>query len=173
MKKTIKLTESDLTNLVKRIIKESKPKRKISEGIGTVLLVLTGTGLFYLGRKIKKFIDKTAKYMSSVTLGAFLSKIKSIEDGEQEGKVVVKDKGNYKIIAIIIDEKVFDSMTVDLENDEIYRGHSTEPKRSDKIIPMELPVDADTEDIEEIKMLEEELINGILFVIDKYGKPKE
>jgi len=176
MKKTIRLTESDLMRIVKRVINEqSKPI--VKEGVGTGILVLTGVGLLYLGRKIKKFIDKTAKFMPSVTLGAFLSKIKSIEDGKVDGKVLVKDKGNYKIIAIIIDGKVFDSLTIDMENDEIFSGHKgldeKGPSQSDRVVPMTMPRDADQGDIEEIKAMEEELVNQILSVIDRYGEPKE
>jgi hypothetical protein len=146
MKKVIRLTERDLTRIVKQVISESQ-KKPINEGIGTGLLVLTGVGLFYLGRKLKKFIDKYGKYMSSVQLGAFLGKIKSIEDGKEVGKVVVKENGQYTYLAIVIDGEVFDSLTIDVENDTIYSGHKKEPKQSDAILPRVLPYDADTEDI--------------------------
>jgi hypothetical protein len=171
MKKVIRLTERDLTRIVKQVISESQ-KKPINEGIGTGLLVLTGVGLFYLGRKLKKFIDKYGKYMSSVQLGAFLGKIKSIEDGKEVGKVVVKENGQYTYLAIVIDGQVFDSLTIDVENDTIYSGHKKEPKQSDAILPKVLPYDADTEDIEEIKQAEEVLADEILGLIVKYGKSK-
>lgn len=92
MKRTVRLTESDLSRLVRRIINESKidKKRSLKEGIGTGILILSGLGVLYLGRKIKKFIDNYGKYFSSVQLGSFLSKIESIESGREDGKVVVK-----------------------------------------------------------------------------------
>ena len=171
MKRIVKLTESDLTRIVRRVIKENK-KQPVNEGIGTALLVLTGAGLFYLGRKLKKFIDKYGKYISSVQLGAFLGKIKSIEDGKEEGKVIVKEKGQYTYLAIVVDGQVFDSLTIDVENDTIYSGHRKEPKQSDMILPRVLPYDADTEDIEEIRQAEEILADEILEIIAKYGKSK-
>lgn len=36
MKKTIRLTESDLTKMVERVIKENKTKRKLNEGVDEV-----------------------------------------------------------------------------------------------------------------------------------------
>jgi len=171
MRKIIKLTESDLTRIVKRVMNEDK-KQNLNEGIGTALLVLTGAGLFYLGRKLKKFIDKYGKYISSVQLGAFLGKIKSIEDGKEEGKVLVKEKGQYTYLAIVVGGQVFDSLTIDVENDTIYSGHRKEPKQSDMILPRVLPYDADTEDIEEIRQAEEDLADEILEIIAKYGKSK-
>jgi hypothetical protein len=171
MKKVIRLTERDLTRIVKQVISESQ-KKPINEGIGTGLLVLTGVGLFYLGKKLKKFIDKYGKYMSSVQLGAFLGKIKSIEDGKEVGKVVVKENGQYTYLAIVIDGEVFDSLTIDVENDTIYSGHNKEPKQSDAILPRVLPYDADTEDIEAIRQAEEVLADEILGLIVKYGKSK-
>lgn len=171
-KKVIRLTESDLMRLVKRVIKENK-KQKLNEGIGTVLLVLTGAGIFYLGRKLKKFIDKYGKLTTTFRLGAFLGKLKAIEDGKEDGKIVVKESGNRRILAAVIDGKVFDSITIDLETDEIYSGHKKELNRGDKIFPMELPFDADTKDIDEIRVGEELLIDEILEIIAKYGKPIE
>lgn len=170
MKKVVRLTESDLARIVKRVINEQK--KPINEGIGTALLVLTGAGVFYLGRKLKKFIDKYGKFISSAQLALFLSKIKAIEDGKEKGKVVVKENGPYTVIGIVIDGQVFDSLTIDVENDRIYSGHNKEPRRSDLIIPRVLPYDADTEDIEEIRQAEEELADEILKIIAKYGKSK-
>ena len=176
MKKVIRLTESDLTRIVKRVIMENTSqgkKQKMNEGIGTGLLILGGIGVVYLGRKLKKFIKKYGKYFPMGELSSFLTKIKMIEDGEENGKVVIKDYGNYKSIAIIINGKVFDSLTIDMENETIYRGHSTNPKQSDIIIPRQLPYDADTEDIEEIRQVEDELIDSILSIIVKYGEPQD
>jgi hypothetical protein len=150
---------------------ELRSRRKsINEGFGTALLVLTGVGILYLGRKLKTFIDKYGKYLSSVQLGAFLSKIQSIEDGKEEGKVIVKQMERYTYLAIVIGGEVFDSLTIDMENDSIYSGHKKEPKQSDLILPRVLPRDADTKDIEEIKEAEEILVGEILSIITKYGK---
>ena len=170
-RKVIRLSESDLTRIVKKVIQENN-KQNLNEGIGTALLVLTGGGLFYLGRKLKKFIDKYGKYISSVQLGTFLGKIKSIEDGKEEGKVLVKERGGYTYLAIVVDGQVFDSLTIDVENDTIYSGHRKEPKQSDMILPRVLPYDSDTEDIEEIRHAEEVLVDEILEIIAKYGKSK-
>ena len=172
MKKIIRLTENDLTRIVRRVIKENK-NQNLNEGLGTALLVLTGAGVFYLGRKIKKFIDKYAKYLPSVQLSGFLSKIKSIEGGEEEGKVVVKEEDGYTFIAIVIDGKVVDSLTIDTVNDSIYSGHNKQPKTSNMIIPRQLPIDADTENIEELKQVEAVLVDSILEIILKYGKKKD
>lgn len=172
MKKVIRLTENDLTRIVRRVIKENK-KQNLNEGIGTALLVLTGAGVFYLGRKIKRFVDKYGKYLPSLQLGGFLSKVKSIEDGKEDGKIVVKEEDGYTFIGIVINGKVFDSLTIDLENDSIYSGHSKQPKQSDLIIPKTLPNDADTEMVEELRQAEELLVHGVLEIITKYGKKKD
>ncbi len=172
MKKVIRLTENDLAKLVKRVINENK-KQNMNEGLGTALLVLTGAGVFYLGRKIKQFIDKYGKYFPSAYLVAFLSKVESIEDGKENGKIVVKEDGNYTFIGIVIDGKVFDALTIDLENDSIYSGYNKQPKQSDMIIPKTLPYDADTENIEELRHAEESLVDSVLEIITKYGKKKD
>ena len=169
MARIVRLTESDLSRIVKRVINEDK-RKNLNEGIGTALLVLTGAGLFYLGRKLKKFIDKYAKFMTSAQLGLFLSKVMAIENGEENGKIIVKKSGNYTFIGLVIDGKVFDSLTIDMENDSIYHGHNKEPKKSDMIIPRTLPYDADTEDMEEIKQAEAVLVDSILEIISKHGK---
>jgi inorganic pyrophosphatase len=59
-----------------------------------------------------------------------------------------------------------------MESNTIYSGHNKEPKQSDMIIPKVLPYDADTENIEKIKELEEQLVDEILEIIVKYAKPK-
>jgi len=171
MKRIVRLTENDLTRIVKRVIKENK-KQPLNEGIGTALLVLTGVGVLYLGRKLKKFIDKYGKFLSSVQLSTFLNKIKSIEDGKEEGKVLVRETEQYTYLAIVINGQVFDSLTIDMKNDEIYSGHKKQPKWDDKILPRTLPYDADTENIEEIREAEEILVDEILGIVAKYGKPK-
>lgn len=171
-KKVIRLTERDLTRIVKRVIKENK-RQNLNEGIGTGLLVLSGIGVLFLARKLKKFIDKYGKFMSLTQLTLFLSKVKAIEEGKEDGKIVVKESGNYKYIAIVVDNEVFDSLTIDVENDTIYRGHSKTPKQSDAIIPRTLPYDADTSDIEEVREAEEELVDVLLNIIVKYGNKKD
>jgi hypothetical protein len=171
MKKIVRLTESDLTRIVKRVIKENK-KQPVNEGIGTGLLVLTGVGVLYLGRKLKKFIDNYGKYFSTVQLSLFLSQIKKIEDGGVDAKIVVKEKGKYTYIGIVIDGSLFDALTIDMENDEIYSGNKKEPKLEDRILPRTLPYNANTENIEEIREAEEILVDEILGIIAKYGKSK-
>jgi len=173
MGRIVRLTERDLTRLVRQVIKENK-KQPVNEGIGTALLVLTGAGLFYLGRKLKRFIDKYGKHFSSIQLGLFLDKIKRIEDkdSEENGEVRVKEIGQYTYLAIVVDGDIFDSLTIDMESYTIYSGHNKEPKQSDMIIPKVLPYDADTENIEKIKELEEQLVDEILEIIVKYAKPK-
>jgi hypothetical protein len=175
MARIVRLTESDLARIVKRVIRENKTKNKpVNEGIGTAVLVLTGAGLFYLGRKLKRFIDMYGKYFSSAQLVLFLDKIKRIEDedSEEKGEVRVKEIGQYTYLAIVVDGDIFDSLTIDMESNTIYSGHNKEPKQSDMIIPKVLPYDADTENIEKIKELEEQLVDEILEIIVKYAKPK-
>jgi hypothetical protein len=175
MRRTVRLTESDLARIVKRVIRENKTKNKpVNEGIGTAVLVLTGAGLFYLGRKLKRFIDMYGKYFSSAQLVLFLDKIKRIEDedSEEKGEVRVKEIGQYTYLAIVVDGDIFDSLTIDMESTTIYSGHNKEPKQSDMIIPRVLPSDADTENIEKIKELEEQFVGEILDIIVKYSKPK-
>jgi hypothetical protein len=172
MSKEMRNLMNDFHRKSSSINENKKSKKVIKEGIGTALLVLSGVGVIFLIKKIKNFIDKTAKFMPSASLGLFLSKVKAVEEGRENGEIIVKDKGNHKIIGIIIDGKVFDSLTVDVVENEIYRGHAVEPKRSDIIIPMQLPSSANTEDIEEIEEMEELLINDILAIIVKYSEPK-
>ena len=172
MKKIVRLTESDLTRIVKRIIEENK-KQNLREGIGTGLLVLTGVGVFYLARKLKKFIDKYGKDFASTRLVLLLSKVKAIEDGRSEGEIVVKESDDYIYILIKEGNQVFDSITIDMVNGRIYNGHSKKPKASDMFLPKSLPASADTENMEEIEEAENELVNSILDIVERYGKKKD
>ena len=165
--------------LVKKVINEENKKQKLNEGVGAVLGIAAVGALGFALYKLKKFIDKYAKFGPTISLAPFLSKIKQIEEegSESKYKVIVKEKDNYKIIAIVEgDGRVFDSLTVDVQNDEIYRNHDVlkdkEPKLSDRVIPMEMPADADRENMDEISQIEDELINGVLMAITKHSKPK-
>jgi hypothetical protein len=66
MKKIVRLTESDLSRLVKRVISENN--KTINEGMGTALLILGGMGLAYLVHRLKKFLDKVGRYLPSANL---------------------------------------------------------------------------------------------------------
>ena len=173
-KKVIRLTESDLTRIVKRVIQENK-KQNLNEGIGTGLLVLTGVGALYLVRKLKKFVDKYGKYVPMARITPFLVVAQKITDGEEEGEIVVKEKGNMTVVAIKKDGRVFDAFTLDMKHDMVYTGTKAfngKMKRSDLIVPMTLPKDADTKHLDKIKEAEEELVNSLLEIIAKYGKSK-
>jgi hypothetical protein len=147
----------------------------VKEGLGTFFLVLSGIGVIYLARKIKKFIDKVGVFLPSVQLKSFLNKIEEIEISK-EGEIIVKERGNLKIIAIKIDGKVFDSLTVNTDNSEVYMGNSFkkdkdgEPILDNRIVPMVLPKNANTEEVKKIKEIEEDLVTDLLSVISKYSK---
>lgn len=173
MGKIIKLTEIDLTKLVKKIIKEES-KKTITEGIGTGLLILGGVGLIYLGKKLKNFIETVSPLMPSLRLQPFLNKIKMIESGEIEGNVLVKQKNNYVFLAIFIDHKYFDGITLDIDKNEIYSNvdamKSGEVSGSDKIFPMARLRKMDDDEIEMVDAAEEKLINDILEIIYNYSE---
>jgi len=175
MKKVIRLTESDLMRLVKRVVKESQPKRKINEGIGTALLVLTGVGVIYLGRQLKKFMNKAAQFLPTASLGMFVKTIEKIENETIEGKVVVEQRDNFITIMIIREGEVFDSLTLDMDNNEIFSGHGVakgkKPDWTDRIVPMTLPKDADDDMVEELEKIQNALVDNILTIVDKYSKP--
>jgi len=174
-RKIVKLTESDLARIVKRVTQENN-KQNLNEGIGTGFLILTGAGVLYLVRKIKKFIDKYGKFVSMARLAPFLAKAKKIADGDEEGEIVVKEKGNMTVVAIRKDGEIFDAFTLDMKHDMVYAGTKAfngNMKRSDIIVPMTLPKDADTEDLDKIKEAEEELVDSLLEIIAKYGKKKD
>jgi hypothetical protein len=177
MKKIVRLTESDLTKLVRRVIIENN--KSINEGMGTALLILGGMGLAYLVHRLKKFLDKVGRYLPSANLVGFLNKVKQIENGDIEGEVVVKSKDDYKFIAIVQDKKIIDGLTINMYSGEIFDGikdawYGREPKVSDRIVPVELPSAArgSEEEMEMLKRAEEELVDGIMKLLAKYAKPK-
>lgn len=175
-RKVIRLTELDLTRIVKRVIQENK-KQNLNEGLGTGLLVLTGVGALYLVRKLKKFVDRYGKYVPMARITPFLAKAKKIIDGDdEEGEIVVTENKNMTVVAIKKDGKIFDAFTLDMKHDMVYDGTKAffgTLRKSDLIVPMTLPKDADTEHLDEIKEAEEELVNGLLEIIAKYGKKKD
>jgi hypothetical protein len=66
MKKTIRLTESDLTKMVKRIIKENKTKRKLNEGLDEVEdLSYRLTDIFHEMEDFIRHYDELESYMDS------------------------------------------------------------------------------------------------------------
>ncbi len=177
MKKIVRLTESDLVRLVKRVINENNSQ--INEGIGTVLLILGGVGIAYLVHRLKRFLDKVGRYLPSANLLGFLNTIKKIESGEMEGEVVVKSKDDYKFIVIAKDKKIVDGMTINMYTGEIFNGlvdawSGREPKVSDRIVPIQLPsaMKGNDEEMEVLKRAEEELVDGIMKILAKYTKPK-
>lgn len=175
MKKIIRLTESDLTNIVKRVIQENK-KQNLNEGIGTAILVLTGVGVLYLVRKLKKFVEKYGKYVPLARITPFLTLAEKIGKGEDEGEIIVKEKGNMIVVAIKRNEKYFDGFTLDMKHDMVYMGTKAfrgKMKRTDLIVPFNLPKNAPDEDAEEIKKAEELLVDSLLEIIAKYGKKKD
>jgi hypothetical protein len=178
MKKIVRLTESDLSRLVKRVISENN--KTINEGMGTALLILGGMGLAYLVHRLKKFLDKVGRYLPSANLVGFLNKVKKVESGEIDGEVVVKSKGDYKFIVIAQDKKIIDGLTINMYTGEIFDGikHAwtgKEPSVSDRIVPVELPsaMRGSEEEMETLKRAEEELVDGIMKLLAKYTKPKD
>lgn len=179
MKKIVRLTESDLTRLVKRVINEEN-KTKLNEGIGTTLLILGGVGIVYLIHRFKRFLDKVGRYLPSANLIGFLNKIKKIEGGEMDGEVVVKSKDDYKFIAVVKDKKIIDGMTINMYTGEIFNGiadawSGREPKVSDRIVPLQLPssVKGNENEMEMLQRAEEELVDGVMKVLAKYTQPKD
>lgn len=174
-RKVIRLTESDLTRIVKRVIQENK-KQNLNEGLGTGLLILTGVGALYLVRKLKKFVEKYGKYVPMARITPFLATAQKIIDGKDEGEIVVKEKGNMTVVAIKKDGKIFDAFTLDMKHDMVYTGtkaYHGKMKRSNIIVPFNLPKNAPDEDMEEIKKAEELLVDSLLEIIAKYGKKKD
>ena len=171
----MKVMTENFSKLLNSKLGDAKPlvkEKTINEGLGTGLLVLTGIGVLYLGRKIKKFVDKYAKFLPSAGLSLFLSKIKSIEEGKQGGEILVREKGPYTYLLIKIDGEIFDSMTIDMENDEIYSGHKVNPRPQDRIIPMTLPKDSDDQFRKEVEASEELLVNELIQIIARYSEEK-
>ena len=174
MSKEMRILMNDFSKKLSSINENTEnPKKIIKESILGIAAVGALALVVY---KIKKFVDKFAKFGPTISLAPFLSKIKSIENEEDsQYKIVVKDNNDYKVIAIVEKNgKVFDSLSVDVVNDEIYRGHDIlkgkKPNISDRIIPMQMPTDANTENMEEINRIEDELVNELLEAIAKYTK---
>ncbi len=99
----------------------------------------------------------------------FLNDVKKIENGE-DGEIVVKTLGEFKVILVIKDNKVIDSISVDIKNSKVYSGvvSDNSPNWSDILIPVNLPYNTNVKTIDEIRMIEDSLVDDIMNIIVTY-----
>lgn len=115
MKKIVRLTESDLTRIVKRVIKENKTKKEpINEGLNDYLTLIGGTLVSFAAIKLfgkKILVGMFGLLLRGIVRGTCHKELKSIAE------LITKDPENlnieYKKIKdyyqIIIDMKYFSS----------------------------------------------------------------
>jgi len=155
----------------------------INESIlGTSLLVLTGIGVTYVISKIRKFLSKYGKFLPTMKLSLFLSRIERIEKGETNGEVVIKENPS-RVFSIIVYEngEEFDSITIDRYNDVVY---DKKDSKGNVIIPIEFKkgnsnykslfgFDTNDEQVEKVlRQTEKELIESLVELIRKYSVKK-
>lgn len=157
-------------------------EKHINEGIiGTSLLVLTGIGITYVISKIRKFLSKYGKFLPTMKLSLFLSRIERIEKGQTNGEVIIKEEPS-RVFSIIVyeDGKEFDSITIDRYNDVVY---DKKDSKGNVIIPLQfkknnsnykiLGFDTNDEEVEKVlRIREKQLIDSLLEVIKKYSVKK-
>ena len=140
---------------------------KVNEGfIGTTLLVLTGLGVFYIARKIKRFLDKISLILPLVKIAPFKKVIDNINDNTQV--LVENENGIYTITIKDENNNEFDSLVLDIDKRIVYLNK----EMKEIIIPTPIsPKYKNNEKIvAEVRKLEDNLIEGIIEIINKHSK---
>jgi hypothetical protein len=132
----------------------------------TIFLIVLIVILFLL-YKFVNFLNTNGKFLPSSLVVLFLNEIKKIENGG-EGTIVLKTFGDFKIISIVKDSKVFDSISVDIKNSKVYSGtvSNNSPNRSDILIPTNVPYNSNN--VDELRLIEDDLVTQIMDIIVKY-----
>lgn len=135
--------------------------------ITLIVLVVLIIGIFL----IKRFFDKTGKYIPSSLVVMFLKKVKDIEDNGN-GRIVVKRYGDYEVIVLVEDGKVIEAISVDMVGNKIYSGvvKDNKPSWGDLLIPIKLPFGGDRKGVDDLRELEDRLVDEVIEVIVKYKK---
>jgi len=157
------IQESNL-RLEKRFITESKTN--IKEGFGTVLLILTGLGVYYV-RKYIKALKEIAINLSNSTIedvSKFLDIASDIEEGAEEGNILVEKDGNDYIIIVEKNGKEHAVLVFDTETDEAF----IDKGKNKRVIPMTMK---NNDKIEPGSIeLQKGFVHLIKKIIDKHSK---
>ena len=133
-----------------------------------ILFIILFAIVFFFYMSVK-FLNTYGVMTPSSLLILFLNEIKKIEDGS-DGKIVVKKIGNFDVIMIYKDNKITDSISVDINDSKIYSGivADNNPHWSDILIPVRLPYNY--KNVDEVRIIEDKLVDEIIQVIVKYGE---
>lgn len=140
-------------------------KKKINEGLGMTLLILTGLGIFNLIRIIRKFfLNIDSKIPNIDIVHEFLHKLYSIEEGRMNGKVYVEVIDGDYLIKIETEKDGDSKMLVDSRKQTIYSDET----KSLQILPVKLEDGKKLED--STRAFQNGFINAIVKVVNKYGE---
>ena len=116
----------------------------------------------------KRFLDKHGKYVPSSLLMMFLKQVKDIEESEN-GRVVVRRRGDYEVIVLIEDGKPIEAISVDMVGNKIYSGvvKDNNPGYGNLLVPIKIPFGSVDNDL---LVLEERLVDEVMEIIVKYKK---
>ena len=116
----------------------------------------------------KRFLDKHGKYVPSSLLMMFLKQVKDIEESEN-GRVVVRRRGDYEVIVLIEDGKPIEAISVDMISNKIYSGvvKDNNPGYGNLLVPIKIPFGSVDNDL---LVLEERLVDEVMEIIVKYKK---
>ena len=133
--------------------------------IALIVLVVIILGVFLF----KRFLDKHGKYMPSTLLIMFLKQVKDIEE-LGHGGVIIRKVGDYDVIILSEDGKIVDAISVDMVDNKIYSGvvKDNKPGWGDLLLPTSLPYGS--KGIDELRELEDKLVDEIIEIIVKYKK---
>lgn len=130
-----------------------------------IMLVVLILGIFVF----KIFLDRYGKYIPSSLLMMFLKQVKDIEDSGN-GRIIVTRRGDYEVIVLVEGEIAVDAISVDMIGNKIYSGAVKDNKiySSDLLVPIRIPFYS--KGIEELRELEDKLIDEVIEIIVKYKK---
>jgi len=132
----------------------------------TLIFVIVLIVILFLIYKFVNFLTTHGKFIPSSLVILFVDKVKKIQDGE-DGKVIVKTLGDFKVIVIMKDNNIVDSISVDIKNSKVYSGivDSNSPNWSDVLIPVSLPYNSDSKTVDEIRLIEDSLVDEIMQIL--------
>lgn len=116
---------------------------------------------------IKRFLDEYGVIFPSSLLIMFIRQVKEIEDS---GKVIIREVGDYTSIILTKDGKIIDTISVDIKGNKIYSGvvKDNQPNFGNILVPIKLPIGINSKRADEIRELEDKLVDEIMKIIIRH-----
>jgi hypothetical protein len=140
----------------------------------TLIFVIILLIILFVIYKFFKFLSTGGLYIPSSLVVSFLNEVKKIES-VGNGEVIVKTMGDFKIIVLMKDSNILDSISVDMKDNKVYSGivSDNSPNWSDILIPVRLPYNTSEKTVDEIRTIEDSMVDEIIKIIVTYESNME